>query len=164
MNDSARMSEVADPDAARYERLERLHLGTRTSGPGFMCNGSRRGPWPSSRRPMDGATNGARAMARSWRNEGLPPVPERVQRQRILTVLAERWNTGYFDGVGMSSLGERAFAGRRFSRAQGAALAVSRTVRRMYDEGLLSPAGFGQHGYRITSKGLAAAKAGGGEG
>jgi hypothetical protein len=22
----------------------------------------------------------------------------------------------------------------------------------MYDEGLLSPAGFGQHGYRITSK------------
>jgi hypothetical protein len=92
------------------------------------------------------------AMARSWRNEGLPPVPERVQRQRILTVLAERWNTGYFDGVGMSSLGERAFAGRRFSRAQGAALAVSRTVRRMYDEGLLSPAGFGQHGYRITSK------------
>jgi hypothetical protein len=27
MNDSARMSEVADPDAARYERLERLHLG-----------------------------------------------------------------------------------------------------------------------------------------
>jgi hypothetical protein len=35
MNDSARMSEVADPDAARYERLERLHLGTRTSGPGI---------------------------------------------------------------------------------------------------------------------------------
>lgn len=67
MNDSARMSEVADPDAARYERLERLHLGTRTSGPGFMCNGSRRGPWPSSRRPMDGATNGARP----WRVAGV---------------------------------------------------------------------------------------------
>jgi hypothetical protein len=59
MNDSARMSEVADPDAA-VRAIGTLHLGTRTSGPGFMCNGSRRGPWPSSRRPMDGATNGGR--------------------------------------------------------------------------------------------------------
>jgi hypothetical protein len=113
---------------------------------------------------MDGATNGGAAMARSWRNEGLPPVPERVQRQRILTSSRGALEHRVFRRVGMSSLGERAFAGRRFSRAQGAALAVSRTVRRMYDEGLLSPAGFGQHGYRITSKGLAAAKAGGGEG
>lgn len=103
-------------------------------------------------------------MSRSWRNEGLPLVPEHVQRQRILALLAERWNSGHFDGIGMSSLGERAFVGRRFSCAQGAALAVSRTVRRMYDEGLLSPAGFGQHGYRITSKGLAAVKTSGGEG
>jgi hypothetical protein len=66
MNDSARMSEVADPDAARYERWNACIWGPGQADRD-LCNGSRRGPWPSSRRPMDGATNGARP----WRVAGV---------------------------------------------------------------------------------------------
>jgi hypothetical protein len=72
-----------------------------------------------------------------------------VQRVRILTALADSRA-----GLPMSALGCAAFPERRFRSPQGAALAVSRTVRGLFDDQLLKGA---SRGYEITQSGLAMA-------
>lgn len=90
-------------------------------------------------------------MARNGRNEFLTCVPVALQRARILELLKRQWDVDREQGLPLSALGFAAFQELRFKRPQGAALAVSRTVRSMSDEGLIRGRGFG---YTITAQGL----------
>ena len=90
-------------------------------------------------------------MARSGRNEAAPSVPVDQQRARILALLKRHWDADRDGGLPLSALGYGAFKELRFRRPQGAALAASRTVRAMCDEGLIRGRGYG---YAITARGL----------
>ena len=90
-----------------------------------------------------GAAN--QVLTRSERQAGKPSAPVPVQRTRILAALASARN-----GLSMSSMAYAAFPDFDFRTKQGAALAVCRTVRGLYDDELLRGA---TYGYSITEAG-----------
>lgn len=85
-------------------------------------------------------------LTRSERQAGNPSVPVEQQRLRILTALAGAQR------LPMSSMAYAAFPDYDFRSPQGAALAVSATVRGLTDDGLVIGA---SHGYQISSTGRA---------
>lgn len=94
------------------------------------------------------APQAAEKLTRSERQYGKPAAPVALQRSRILAVLA----MGDRRPLSMSVMAYAAFPDYKFRSPQGAALAVCRTVRGLYDDKLLAGA---SHGYRITEAGLA---------
>lgn len=91
-------------------------------------------------------TNSTIKDTRSERQAGKPAVPVEQQRIRILTALARA------DRLPMSALAYAAFPDYQFRSPQGAALAVSGTVRSMLNDQLVMSA---RHGYQISSAGQA---------
>lgn len=84
-------------------------------------------------------------ISRSERQHGKPAAPVADQRLRILNALS------IAPSLPMSALAYAAFPDYEFRSPQGAALAVSRTVRGLHDDQLLKGA---SRGYQITSAGL----------
>lgn len=82
---------------------------------------------------------------RSERQAGRPIAPVQLQRKRILQALVE-----YRGSLRMSSMAKAAFPDYQFRSPQGAALAVSRTVRGMHDDKLLFAT---TYGYEVTALG-----------
>lgn len=91
------------------------------------------------------ATSSKKMLTRSERQAGKPVAPVPLQRTRILAALASARDT-----LSMSAMAYAAFPDYDFRTKQGAALAVCRTVRGLYDDKLLSGASYG---YRITEAG-----------
>ena len=88
-------------------------------------------------------------LTRSERQGGKPMVPVALQRSRILCHLAEVTRPAR-----MSVMAAVAFPDYTFRSPQGAALAVSRTVRGMEGDGLVRWSGEGAYwGYLITGEG-----------
>lgn len=83
---------------------------------------------------------------RSWRQAGKPSVPVDQQRIRILSALAKAQR------LPMSAMAYAAFPDYEFRSPQGAALAVSGTVRGLCDDKLVIGASMG---YQISSAGRA---------
>lgn len=81
---------------------------------------------------------------RSWRQAGKQSVPVEQQRIRILTALAAAQH------LPMSAMAYAAFPDYEFRTPQGAALAVSGTVRALYDDKLVLGASYG---YQISHAG-----------
>lgn len=97
------------------------------------------------------APQAAEKLTRSERQYGKPAAPVALQRSSILAVLAVL-AMGDRRPLSMSVMAYAAFPDYKFRSPQGAALAVCRTVRGLYDDKLLAGA---SHGYRITEAGLA---------
>ncbi|WP_162893409.1 hypothetical protein [Pseudomonas savastanoi] len=92
--------------------------------------------------------NTAQKTSRSERQAGKPVAPVAEQRLRILTALTRAAR----GSLPMSALAYAAFPNYEFRTPQGAALAVSRTVRGLEDEKLLIVA---TYGFQITTAGRA---------
>lgn len=85
------------------------------------------------------------SLTTSERQHGKPAVPVELQRRRILFSLS----TGTRPAP-MSAMAYIAFPDFTFRSKQGAALCISRTVRALCDDGMLTGR---DHGYLITNKG-----------
>ena len=89
-------------------------------------------------------TDATTKFTRSERQAGKPSVPVEQQRLRILTALADAQR------LPMSAMAYAAFPDYEFRSPQGAALAVSATVKGLCDERLVIGA---RYGYQISSTG-----------
>lgn len=101
--------------------------------------------------PLSGKPPAKARLSRSERQHGKPSAPIHEQRARILAALAKRKG----DSLPMSAMAYAAFPDYTFRSPQGAALAVSRTVRGLYEDKLIRGASYG---YEITDAGMKAAQ------